>query len=309
MKFFNSALLALCIASGASAFAPVAPQGKASSSSALFSQSSMNPPATGYGGAQNPVNVPQAGAMTTKQAPPTSGGLTEKGHPHFKEIWDTLSPIQIQGGKVLRTWSLPFATEYAQVLIKTDDRSLHCDLQLWEGPDNIPQKMNVYVGYGRKRPIRALISTPESNSAIALRNIGPLEYPVSAGLGVDTDGSAGLGNLVETMKNNEDTRIIQGGSVQNFPIPYSVSSMAILLGSDGRPVNAKVELLQGPNSVKLSIEHYAEDGALRPLFLVIQTPGADNVIRVMNTAPSEFPLSAAVQPFRFGDDEWTTYGL
>jgi hypothetical protein len=238
-----------------------------------------------------------------------SGGLNERGNPHFKEIWDTLSPITIQGGKVLRTWSLPFATEFAQVLIKTDDRSLHCDLQLWEGPDNIPQKMNVYVGYGRKRPIRALISTPESNSAIALRNIGPLEYPVAAGLGVDTDGSAGLGGLVDTMRAHEDTRIIQGGSVQNFPIPYSVSSMAINLGSDGRPVNAKVELLQGPNSVKLSIEHYSEDGALRPLFLVIQTPGADNVIRVMNTAPSEFPLNAAVEPFRFGDDEWTTFNF
>lgn len=304
MKFFNSALFAFCIASGASAFAPIAPQAK---TTALFSSS--NAPATGPGLAQNPVNVAPPGGLAAPSDPYGGQSLNARGHPHFKEVWDTLSPITVQGGKVLRTWSLPFATEYAQVLIKTDDRTLHADLQLWEGPDNIPQKMNVYVGYGRKRPIRALIATPESNSAIALRNVGPLEYPVGAGLGVDTDGSAGLGKLVDEMRDHPDTRIIQGGSVQNFPVPYSVSSMAIYLGSDGRPVNAKVELLQGPNSIKISLEHYAEDGALRPLFLVIQTPGADNVIRVMNTAPSEFPLTAAVEPYRYGDDEWTTYGI
>ena len=60
-------------------------------------------------------------------------------------------------------------------------------------------------------------------------------------------------------------------------------------------MNSRIELITGPNSIKQVIEIYSEDGYARPIYAIIETPGMnDNVVRVVNTSPLEFPLLANV---------------
>ena len=219
----------------------------------------------------------------------------EKGQ--AKKIWEKSRPETVQGGS-LKTWSYASpAVERVQVVLTTEGRPLDADVELWQGPDNTPVKMRVYVEDGSYRPFSTVIETPRGPNTIAIRNIGQLEFPMEAYVAADTERSSGPMSDRTAAYDVDVPRIIQGGALRTYPFDPTVESVQVLLRTDGRPLNARIELLQGPNNNKQVIELYTEDGMTRPFYAVIETPGSGNVVRVVNTAPVEFPMTAWVEPY------------
>jgi hypothetical protein len=215
------------------------------------------------------------------------------------EIWDHGNPVTVQGGS-LRTWSYANpAVKRVHVLLKTDGRPLDADVELWSGPDNTPHKMRVYLEDGGHRTFSTFIDTPRAPNTVAIKNTGHLEFPLYACVG--PDGAAGDACFDATREGRAET--IQGGALRTYPFDPTVGSVAVLLETDGRPLNARLELLQGPNNNKQVLEIYSEDGTSRPFMAVIQTPGSGNVVRIVNTAPVEFPMYAHVVPFEYNGEE------
>jgi len=201
-------------------------------------------------------------------------------------------------GDSLKTWSYSARkVERVEVVLTTQGRPLDADIELWNGPNNTPFKMRVYSEDGALRPFNAVIETPRSPNTVAIRNIGQIEFPLTAHVSAEDveEPSDDLAAAFST---------IQGGALRTYPFDPSVSSVQILLETDGRPLNARIELLQGPSNNKQVIELYTEDGLDRPYFCVLETPGAGNVVRILNTAPVEFPLSAAAVADSI-DDSWS----
>lgn len=266
--------------------------------------------AQGAGVVLKDANVSEMATASLKYA--TDSRMTVKGSSSYnstsasgmqaaKNIWDTLAPVTVQGGS-LRTWSVANpAVERVQVLLKSDGRPLNANIELWHGPDNTPQKMGVYIEDGNLRPLSVIMETPRGHNAIAIRNTGPIEFPLSACcVEAEVDGPKGSSGLAAVNKKLSEmgaSRTVQGGAVQTFPFSPSVASVQVLLKTDGRPLNARIELLQGPNNNKQVFEIYTEDGKERPFFAIIETPGTGNVVRIINTATVEFPLYANVEPY------------
>ena len=223
------------------------------------------------------------------------------------EMFDEVTQVTVQGGS-LRTCSFAENVDRVTVFLMTTGRPLNANVDLWQGPDNAPQKMSVYLEDGSKRPFRCTVESPGSSNAIAIRNTGQMEFPLEAGLECDMTDSVSPSELLQA---TSDYRIVQGGAVYTTPFPPAVTSIQVSLKTDGRPLNARVELLQGPNNNKQVLEIYTEDGKDRPFYAVIDTPGTGNVVRIVNTATVEFPLTASVEPYMVDDtivEETSTNG-
>eukprot|EP00545_Synedropsis_sp_CCMP1620_P011321 CAMPEP_0119031208 /NCGR_PEP_ID=MMETSP1176-20130426/41426_1 /TAXON_ID=265551 /ORGANISM="Synedropsis recta cf, Strain CCMP1620" /LENGTH=683 /DNA_ID=CAMNT_0006987599 /DNA_START=40 /DNA_END=2092 /DNA_ORIENTATION=+ len=281
MKITNT-ILALCLfCPAATAFSVQAPKAR---TGALFSSPGYSP-----GGQQSTgVGNPQAGATPNVPSQGVSSAPMRTTDVVAKNIWDTSTPVTVQGGS-LRTWSFP-SVERVQVLLKTEGRPLQANIDLWQGPDNTPQKMAIYIEDGDLRPFSAVIETPRGNNAVAVRNTGAIEFPLAACVEADVkDGSTGLVDVTKRLSQATVPHTIQGGAIKTYSYAHTVASVQLLLRSDGRPLNARIELMQGPNNNKQVIEVYTEDGNERPFFVVIETPG------IRNTGAIEFPLAACVE--------------
>lgn len=246
------------------------------------------------------LNAWEATAFAPK-APAARPSLSLNAAPtdiQLRKTMDSLTPVIVQGG-ALRTWSFPTDNlERVLVCLETGGRHLNANVEVCQGPDNTPQIMDITVGKGALRPVKLVVETPGGDSSIFIRNTGPLEYPLVACVGAELSGAGpdSLGGVIKRLDDMNPGRLVQGGAVYSVPLDADVQSAQVLLKTDGRPLNARIELIQGPNSNKEVIELYTEDGLIRPLFTVIETPKEGNMIRIVNTATVEFPLIASVEP-------------
>jgi len=207
--------------------------------------------------------------------------------------------VRIQGSS-LKTWSFtPSSVDRVHVYLTTEGRPLDVNVELWQGPDNTPHKLRVYIEDGSVRAFNAVIETPRGTNTMAIRNTAPLEFPLEARVVAscpgddDSDGPFDI-DYSPDMKAGQ---IIQGGALRTYPFEGPIEKVQVLMKTDGRPLNARVELLQGPNNIKQVCDVYTEDGKERPFFMVFDTPGSGNVVRIVNTATVEFPLHTWVQPY------------
>merc|ERR1719305_76404 len=162
-----------------------------------------------------------------------AGGLKAQKAKQIAKNADSI--ILVQGGS-LRTWSYRSPmVDNVQVTLSTEGRPLDADLELWHGPDNTPCKMRVYVENGQLRPFSAVIETPRGPNTVAIRNIGQIEFPLAADVYAN-DVEAPSADAVAA------STTIQGGALRTYPFDPSVDSVQVLLKTDGRPLNARIEL-------------------------------------------------------------------
>uniref|UniRef100_A0A7S4N9N7 Uncharacterized protein n=2 Tax=Odontella aurita TaxID=265563 RepID=A0A7S4N9N7_9STRA len=234
-------------------------------------------------------NRSRARALKKRKSNARTSGLQD-----FNSMWDDSNPVMVQG-RTIRTWSFPSRdVEAVQVLMKTDGRPLSADVDLWQGPDNNPQKISIYIEDASLRPFTAAIATPKGQNTVAIQNSGQMEFPLAAS--VATKDFDDLLGAIEDLYEMSIAETVQGGAVKTYSFSPSVRSVHVLLKTSGRPLNARVELLQGPNNNKQVMELYSDNGTERPFLALIATPGLGNVVRIKNIAPLEFPLLAIVEP-------------
>lgn len=249
------------------------------------------------------IDINRSGGPIVSYNGPAARPISNVRAPSLDEIWESTMPVIVQGGS-LRTWA--FANpqvDAVQVLLKSEGRPIDADIDLWNGPDNTPHKMRVYVEDGARRTFSAIIGTPRGPNSVAVRNIGQLEFPVEAV--VRPDNLDGLAVSIASVVTRSE--VIQGGAVRTWPFNPIVQSVAVIIKTDGRPLNTRIELLMGPNNSKQVVEVYTEDGIDRPFFAIIETPEpTGSVIRIKNTAPLEFPVYASVAPYTVGDYDFVS---
>merc|ERR1740138_647490 len=85
--------------------------------------------------------------------------------------------------------------------------------------------------------------------------------------------------------------MLQGGALRSFPLDPSAQQLEVVLNTDGKQLNARIELLTGPNNPKQTYEVFTNNGMLNSLCVCFKTPDAGNTVRIINLAQVEFPFN------------------
>lgn len=274
MKFLNLCLTLQTLAV-ATAFAPAAKTSSSSSSSStqLF----------------NLLDSGASPGYTSK----TAGWEMEK-----------ISPTVRIEGQTRHTFDFFDASrEMVQVAAHSAGRPVNCDVELWIGPDWTPAKLNAYSEDGKQFPIQTLIGTRNKVANIEIRNTASYEMPLEAACSYAIPPLADAREEIQQSGAKGSGRYIEGGSYYMHAFGPEVDQLQVLLKTDGKMLNAVIELLNGPNNIKQEFEIFTNNGELNALFVVFETLGSGYSVRVKNLAPVEFPCEFHYRPSKIGNPD------
>lgn len=102
--------------------------------------------------------------------------------PNFSSSNGFIAPSTARGetvqGGALKTFSLPHSVNAVQVTITSDGLPVNAKVELWGTSSHVKQLAEVYNDNGQTRPFAAIIDVPGGENTIAVRNTGPMEYPI-----------------------------------------------------------------------------------------------------------------------------------
>ncbi|CAB9504756.1 expressed unknown protein [Seminavis robusta] len=212
---------------------------------------------------------------------------------------------EVQGNS-RRTWSNSGYDPYGGnkdtvVQMDTQGRPMSATLEVWEGPNYTPLKVNLYSEDGNRRPFQTLVETPRDGRAhaVTVNNDGPQEMPVNAHVSSSYRNDPGSYYNYGPPVDIQRLRIDGGKALKTVTLPYHVQNVKLSLRSQGGPIKATVELWQGPGAAKQVAQVDSADGQNKPFSAMIDTSGG-TTLAIRNTGPTEFPIDAYVELFSQG---------
>lgn len=244
---------------------------------------------------QTSLNKPAFALRATPDSITPRGENLISGDGGASDPWNpsNLPPaVRCEGGGTRRTWSFgDINQEVVQVLMTSGGRPINSDIEVWIGPDWTPLKLNCYSEDGQVRPIKTLIGTRNKAANIEVRNTGAYEFPLNAACSY---AAPPLDTIRDDIPATTAPHYVEGGAVYSVPFDPMVEQVQVLLNTETRQLNAKVEILNGPNNPKQTFQVFTNNGVLNSLYVVFNAPGGGNVVRVTNIAPLEFPCKAYI---------------
>lgn len=125
----------------------------------------------------------------------------------------------------------------------------------------------------------------------------------SSALFVNAEGKGALGGasgvssatIIENVWAGSPAVTIQGKTLKTWDIlNEDTQRVQVSAKSSTRPLNANVEYWHTPSYIPMKFKCYSEDGNLRPLNAVIETPKHPKSIACFNINSQEFPFQATV---------------
>lgn len=170
-------------------------------------------------------------------------------------------------------------------------------MYLWDGPNECPQSISVYLENGKLHPFYATIENADTASVVAVRNKGQITFPLNAEYvfhsNPDDSKNITIHSPAHALASSHKNSYVQRGGTFTAKFTDFDDWVEVALVNDGRPMNAKIELMNGPYDIRESIELTCQDGQRYPFFTILQIHG-DCSLRIINTATADFPFRVAV---------------
>jgi hypothetical protein len=205
----------------------------------------------------------------------------------IKEISPDGKLVQRIEGTTRKTWKFnDLSKDRVQLALTSEGRPMNAEVQLWLGPDWTPFTLKAYSEDGKLRPIQTLVGTRNKSAMIEVRNVGADTFPFSAASNYAKGAMVAL--PTELPASIEGERV-DGGALRSYPIDPNSEQVEVVLNTDGKQLNARVEMLNAPNNPKQTFEVFTNNGELNSLCVCFNCPDHGNTIRIVNLAPVEFP--------------------